>query len=135
MQAWSDRRVDDYIGHYSQDFRFEKHDFNSYKEYKERVFKQYKNMVVKFDNIRVITHPKYAISFFNQDFHGDNSFASIGRKVLYWEKNAEGKWLIKREVYENRRFDPVTYTDAELALLSDSSSGMSSEKDVKAPNL
>jgi murein L,D-transpeptidase YafK len=135
MAAWSTRHIDDYVSFYAPDFRFEKMNFEAYRDYKKRVFGSYKVMNVSFDNIRVVTHPKYAVSFFNQDFHGDKRFTSIGRKALYWEKDKSGQWMIKREVFENRRFEFMTFTDAELALLSDSGSGISSDKEKKAPNL
>lgn len=135
MTAWQNRNVEAYVANYATDFRFEKHDYKSYIEYKKRVFASYKTMTVKFDNLRVISHPKYAVSFFNQDFQGDNRFASVGRKILYWERQADGGWKIKREVFENRRFEFVKFTDAERALLSDTASSMSPEGDKKSPNL
>lgn len=135
MKAWQERRIDGYMAHYAEDFRFERHDVKSYRDYKDRVFKSYKEMTVAYDNLRVIVHPKYAVSFFNQDFRGDDRFVSIGRKTLYWEKQASGGWRIKREIFENRRFEQVKLTAAELALLSDPGSGISSDKEKKAPNL
>jgi murein L,D-transpeptidase YafK len=135
MTAWADRRIEDYIALYSPDFRFQRYSRDTYKAYKKRVFGMYDAMDVKFDGLRVITHEKYAISLFNQDFHGDKSYESIGRKILYWERAEGGEWRIKREVFENRRFESVTFTDAELALLSEPTSSISSDKDKKAPNL
>jgi murein L,D-transpeptidase YafK len=134
MEAWQQRDIDKYTGFYSSDFRFDKYDLVGYKKYKKNVFNAYKTMSVDFDNLRVVSHPKYAVSFFNQDFNGDDRFRSVGRKVLYWEKQANGGWSIRREVFENRRFELVTFTDAELALLSDTASGISSGKDETAPN-
>lgn len=135
MSAWANRDVKNYIKYYSPDFHYQNYDLARYHEYKERVFASYRVMEVKYDNLRIITHPKYAISFFNQDFQGDKHFSSIGRKILYWERSATGEWLIKREVFENRRFEHVTYTDGELALLSSSSSGMPLENKEKKGNL
>lgn len=133
--AWASRDMPKYGSFYATDFRFGLHNLKSYKEYKSKVFAGYKEMTVKFDGLRVITHPKYAVSFFNQDFQGDGRFSSIGRKILYWERDQGGSWMIKREVFENRRFESVTFTDAELALISENGSSMSSETDKKAPNL
>lgn len=135
IQAWASRDVDSYGSFYAPDFRYAAHNLASYKDYKKRVFGSYKTMSVKYDNLRVITHPKYAVSFFNQDFHGDERFASIGRKILYWERGEDGQWSIKREIFEDRRFETVSFTDAELALLSDPASAISSEKEKKGPNL
>jgi murein L,D-transpeptidase YafK len=135
MNAWADRKIDDYMAHYAPDFRFGGMNKQAYGEYKGRVFDSYKVMSVTYDNLRVVTHPKYAVSFFNQDFQGDKRFSSIGRKVLYWEKAADGEWYVKREIFENRRFESVTFSEAELALLSQPGSGNPSEKDAKSPNL
>lgn len=135
MNAWADRRVGDYMAHYAPDFRYEQLDRKGYEAYKARVFNSYQEMTVTYDNLRIVTHPKYAVAFFNQDFQGDKRFSSIGRKVLYWEKRDDGQWYVRREVFENRRFESVTFTDAELALLSDHGSAISSGKDSKSPNL
>jgi ketosteroid isomerase-like protein len=118
ISAWAARNIDAYIGFYAPDFRFESHNLKSYSDYKKRVFAGYRNMVVNYDGLRVVTHPKYAVSFFNQDFRGDNRFVSVGRKILYWERTPEGSWRIKREVFQNRRFEQVSFTDAELASLA-----------------
>ncbi len=31
----------------------------------------------------------YAVSFFNQDFRGDDTFVAVGRKILYWERRGD----------------------------------------------
>lgn len=133
--AWEGRDLNKYGSFYAADFRFGPHDLASYKNYKKKVFSGYKEMSVKYDNLRVVTHPKYAVSFFNQDFHGDKHFASIGRKIIYWERDASGAWMIKREVFENRRFESVAFTDAELALLSENGATVSADTEKKSPNL
>ncbi|MBM4252086.1 MAG: hypothetical protein FJ146_08955 [Deltaproteobacteria bacterium] len=134
MQAWADRKIDDYVKFYRTDFRFGKMDLAGYADFKRRVFDSYRNMKVSFDNLRVVTHPKYAVAFFNQDFHGDQRFTSIGRKALYWERNDNGGWAIRREVFENRRFEFMTFTDAELALLSAAVPG-TVHQEKKTPSL
>lgn len=135
ISAWAARKIDSYIGFYAPDFRFESHNLKSYGDYKRRVFAAYRNMVVNYDGLRVVTHPKYAVSFFNQDFRGDNRFVSVGRKILYWERTPEGTWRIKREVFQNRRFEQVNFTDAELASLASapnpSPNNVTTEKESK----
>lgn len=135
MHDWAARDIARYIGHYAEDFRYNRYDLAAYRDYKARVFSGYGVMQVRYDGLRVVTHPKYAVSFFNQDFRGDDRFVSIGRKVLYWERTAAG-WRIKREVFENRRFEGVTFDHKQRALLSASGSDMSSEgKEKKDPRL
>jgi murein L,D-transpeptidase YafK len=135
LDAWAKRDVASYGTFYAPDFRFNQYDLKGYTDYKAKVFGSYKVMDVKFDSLRVITHPKYAVALFNQDFKGDDRFTSVGRKIVYWEKGQDGQWLIKREVFENRRFESIQFTDAELALISDPGSSMSSESEKKGPSL
>lgn len=118
IDAWANRSINDYIGHYHKSFRYKGQDLPTYTSYKRNVFSGYKKMVVSYDHLRVVTHPKYAVSMFNQDFYGDKRFKSLGRKILYWIKDADGNWKIRREIFENRRFEFLTYTDKELAMLN-----------------
>ncbi len=134
MSAWAERKIDQYGSFYAPDFRFDRFNLKKYIKYKQRVFSSYENMSVTFDNLRVVTHPKYAVAFFNQDFHGDSRYTSIGRKALYWEKTAQEGWKIRRESFENRRFEFMTFTDAELALLSQSGA-VTVDKEQKNPSL
>jgi murein L,D-transpeptidase YafK len=136
MSAWANRDVDSYIEYFSPNFSNNGMNREAYRDYKKRIFGSYKKMSVSYDHLRVISHPKYAISFFNQDFRGDDHFVSDGRKVLYWEKTDSGNWKIIREVFEDRRFEFVTFTDQEVALLSDKG-GLSASPDAekKNPNL
>jgi murein L,D-transpeptidase YafK len=141
MKAWSKRDIAGYTGHYSHDFYFRGGGIKAFKKYKSKVFSSYKNMDVLFDDLRVITHPKYAVALFNQDFNGDDRFTSNGRKILYWTKEKDGSWKILREVYENKRFEAVEYTDEEVLELSGLNSGQSKatvktdSRDESATNL
>jgi len=135
MQSWAERRAKDYLGFYRADFRYGRQSLRSYAAFKDRVFRSYNKMEVTFDNLRVVTHPKYAVTFFNQDFHGDQRYTSIGRKALYWEKDASGAWSIKREVFESRRFEFLTFTDAELAMLSNAGAVHATEAVHTSPSL
>lgn len=138
IAAWDNRDIDAYIKNYHPDFRYNHHNLKSYKSYKGRVFNSYSKMVVNLSDLRVVTHEKYAVTMFNQDFHGDDRFSSIGRKRLYWIKNEQGKWQIMSEIFENRRFEFMTFSDKELAALSDAtinSTNLTKEKEIKASSL
>jgi hypothetical protein len=67
-------------------------------------------MLVKMTNMRVITHPKYALAMMNQEFSGDNRFRSDGRKMLYLRKDADGSWKIVREMFDNFMMRPVQFS-------------------------
>ena len=116
LQAWKNKQIDNYISFYDSDFRNSHRDLKAYKSYKRRVFGSYKKMEVKTDLIRVLTHPKYAVSFMNQDFHGDNRFHSLGRKVLYWQKTANG-WKIIKEFFDRKKFSLLPFSDKDLQYL------------------
>jgi ketosteroid isomerase-like protein len=109
-EAWAAREVDRYADHYADDFQFGSYDKLGYRSYKERVFNSYKVMKLTISNLRIISHPKYAVAIMDQDFFGDDRFSSIGRKILYWKKAADGKWKIMREIYENRRIEFVKFS-------------------------
>lgn len=134
LKAWADRNLKSYETFYHPNFKFEKFDLKSYISYKKRVFSSYDKMAVNHDRLRIVTHPKYAVSFFNQDFRGDQRYISIGRKTLYWEKDSTtGQWLIVREVFENQRFEQLSLSESELASLADRPSTRSSVEAKETP--
>ena len=117
-QAWAQRNTSQYLDFYHSSFEHNKMNRQAYGEYKSKVFTSYKEIEVKIDQIRIASHPKYAVAIMNQDFRGDRRFSAIGRKLLYWQKQNDGKWAIAREIYEDRRFEPLQYSEAEVLALS-----------------
>ncbi|MDD9952297.1 MAG: L,D-transpeptidase family protein [Zetaproteobacteria bacterium] len=107
---WQDRDISAYIGHYSEHFRFRGQGKLAYKAYKNSVFRRYKVMHVRMEDIRIITHPKYAISIMNQDFSGDRKYFSKGRKVLYWVRE-RGEWKILQEDFSRRKYQLLSRMD------------------------
>ncbi len=116
--AWKARELDRYMAFYSPEFVNMDKNLKAWHAYKKAVFGAYKEMTIDFDVMRVVTHPKYALSVMNQDFRGDKHFKSIGRKMLYWMRGADGNWYITREVFENHKIKPMKFSDAEIATLS-----------------
>ena len=132
LSSWNARKLDSYISFYDKVFFGSKGDIKAYKAYKKRVFSQYKRMEAAGDTLRVITHPRYAISIMNQVFRGDQFFSDKGRKILYWKKSPEsGEWYIIREVFENRKVKLFQFTEQEIALLSDDTPGYPSYSEKK----
>lgn len=120
-QGWKNRNMNQYIGFYHPNFSYKSIDsVDEYRQYKSRVFGSYENMKVEIDDLRVITHPKYAVSIMNQDFNGDGRFVSNGRKILFWEKTEAGAWKIIREKFENRRFQPLRFSQPKLKRIANS---------------
>lgn len=134
--AWRERDLERYMSFYSPEFVNGSKNLNSWHHYKRAVFRSYREMKVDFEMVRVITHPKYALSVMNQDFRGDNRFVSIGRKMLYWLRGKDGNWYVTREVFENRKIKPMRFTEAEIANLSSGRSSASiSTGSTNSPNL
>lgn len=107
IKAWSHRQMERYISFYSSDFTNAGKNRKAYETYKTAVFNSYKNMTVKISNLRVITHPKYALAMMNQDFNGDDRFKSNGRKMVYLRKDSDGSWKIVREMFDDFPMRPV----------------------------
>ncbi len=116
--SWANRKLDNYLSYYHEKFMFLAKSLAQFSRYKKRVFQSYKKMTLRFDDIRVITHPKYAVSFMNQDFNGDNRFISVGRKILYWSRTGDGSYQILRESFQNNRFEKVGIKTTEPTLTS-----------------
>lgn len=116
--AWAKRDLATYMAFYSPDFEHDGKRLAAWHAYKDSVFKSYKLMTVTFDQMRVATHPKYALTVMNQDFRGDNRFRSRGRKMLYWQKAADGRWLVVREVFGSGKWEPRTFSETEMAALN-----------------
>ncbi|MDA9951235.1 L,D-transpeptidase family protein [Oligoflexaceae bacterium] len=121
LKAWQSKNVEDYISHYHKEFKHRKGQLKEFAAYKSLVFSGYKKMDVSMDQIRVVTHPKYAVSIMNQKFNGDDRYVSNGRKVLYWKKNEDGKWMIIRENFRAKPFQSEAksqqdFTDLRAAL-------------------
>ena len=110
IKAWSTRDMASYISFYAQDFTNGGKDLAAYERYKKSVFGSYKSMTVKTSNLRVITHPKYALVMMNQEFNGDERFKSQGRKMVYLRKNPDGAWKIVRELFDDFPMRPVALT-------------------------
>ena len=108
INAWTDRNLPEYTVFYADEFSFEGKNKKAYSDYKDAVFKLYKNIQLKVGHLRVLVHEKYALTIMDQDFRGDDRYVSDGRKILYWQKNQKTRiWEIIRENFEGRRFEFV----------------------------
>lgn len=122
--AWSARDLDKYISFYAEDFENNGKKRKAYRAYKQSVFKGYKEMVVRMTNVRIVTHPKYALVMMNQDFQGDKRFTSGGRKMLYWRRDDTGQWKIVRELFDNFLMNPVQFSNDDVAGLKQGASAV-----------
>lgn len=114
LAAWKSRDIASYMSSYSDKFSHIKgQSWSAYKAYKKRVFDSYNKMEVEIENLRVVTHDKYAVSLMNQNFSGDGRFSANGRKILYWKRTPDG-WKIVREKYQPIRFHEIDLSDISL---------------------
>ncbi len=109
IRAWQERKIDEYIAHYDQNFRYQQMNVGNYKIYKEKIFKSYKQMKLNMTDIRVLSHSKYALSIMNQDFDGDGRFLSKGRKILYWQQDTNKQWKIVAEIFDQVPFRVTSF--------------------------
>jgi len=132
IAAWASRDVGRYISHYAHDFNNQGKNKNQYESYKRAVFGSYKNMLVKMTNLRVVTHPKYAVAMMNQIFSGDNRFKSDGRKLIYLRRDSDGTWKIVRELFDDFMMRPVQFSNEDIAGLNKGAAINQTEKGVTA---
>jgi murein L,D-transpeptidase YafK len=119
IESWRARNIDKYISYYGDQFSESGRSKAAYRAYKKQVFKSYKSMKVEMSTIRVLTHPKYALSIMNQDFQGDRRFSSRGRKMIYWKKE-DGQWRIIKEEFSPVPLSTYEYTMDEVKKLNHS---------------
>ena len=48
-----------------------------------------------------------------------DALVADGRKIVYWQKNAEGKWLITGETFGTKRFEPMQYSLSQPLVLQE----------------
>jgi murein L,D-transpeptidase YafK len=108
LTAWDADNIKDYLEAYHPDFKLGMKNLRGFSSYKKRIFKSYKDMKVTAFDVKYLTHDKYAVTAFNQDFKGDKRYVSKGSKILYW-LNDGGKWKIAREEFSSRFFKPMKF--------------------------
>ena len=116
LNAWDDKRIKDYLSFYDHKFKLRNRDFKQFAVYKKRVFNSYDSISVKAKRLKILTHEKYAVTAFNQDFAGDNRYRSIGSKTIYWIKK-DGNWFILAEIFSDQEFEPKAVKKEKLIAL------------------
>lgn len=136
IAAWRARDITEYRKFYSSNFSHANgKNPAEYANYKKGIFSRYREMKVGIEDLRIVTHPKYAISVMNQDFFAD-SFRTRGRKVLYWERDsATGDWKILREYFGNIPLKKRPFADFELAKIESRASAKPQTAAANKPGL
>lgn len=116
--SWKTRQIGGYVESYHPDFTFRKMNRDGFRTYKNRVFNKYKKMLVDLTDVRLITHPKYAVTMMNQRFNGDDRYMSYGQKTIYWQKDSDGQWKIISEHFDRTPLRPVAYSEQKILRLA-----------------
>ena len=122
LEAWQSQDLDRYMSFYSRDFSQGKRDRNTFRRYKERLFRSYRSIKIRNSGLWVLTHPKYAVSFMNQDFRGGRRFHSLGRKILYWIRE-QNSWKIIAEKFNRHLFQPFAFNGEDIRRLNQKGAG------------
>lgn len=93
--AWSGKSIDQYMAFYDQDFKSLGLDKNGWRQYKDRLNKQYRKISVQISQPLAIEHRGRAIVRFVQNYSSDQ-LSDLGEKTLHLIKR-DGDWKILNE--------------------------------------
>ncbi|MFC1650990.1 murein L,D-transpeptidase family protein [Candidatus Latescibacterota bacterium] len=93
--SWEDKRLDEYIGHYSDKFSSSGRNRSSLKTYKSAIFNAHTINHINIDNIILLKHNGGMVAKFNQDYSASN-YKAKNIKELYYVKNIDS-WKIIAE--------------------------------------
>lgn len=103
--GWEQEDIDKYMSAYSSRFQSSGKNWQQWRDYKERLAKQYKKIRVKVENLRILKNDGLVMASFTQDYSNEH-FGSKGRKVLYLRQNSE-EWKIIGESFVSGEIMPV----------------------------
>ncbi len=96
-RSWAGKRMDDYMGHYSEKFRSSGRNKTQLREFKSLIFGAHTINHIIIDNIIMLKHNGGMIAKFNQDYSASN-IKSKNIKELFFMKNTNtGAWEIISE--------------------------------------
>jgi murein L,D-transpeptidase YafK len=95
--SWAEKRLDEYIGHYSDKFRSGGRNRTELKAYKTLIFNAHTINHINIDSIILLKHNGGMIAKFNQDYSASN-YKAKSLKELYFIKNTDAdSWDIISE--------------------------------------
>ena len=98
-QDWESKNNNDYLNHYSAEFKTESHNINTWSNYKRRVNSSKKFINVQVDEPIIYGYPgeKDMVQVkFVQHYSSDNYRGKV-LKQLFWKKQTDGRWKITYE--------------------------------------
>ena len=105
--AWERKEIDRYMSFYTTRFVSGNKTWKQYRDYKARLARNYKNIEVRINNLRLVRNDGLVVATFDQDYITER-LRSSGKKKLYLQKNSKD-WKITREVFtlaDKKRFTP-----------------------------
>lgn len=97
-RSWQDKDIDRYMSFYSPQFSSDHKDRHAWKAYKSRLAKQYSQIRVDIDDLRLLRNGHTMVAEFTQRYRA-STFESVGVKRLYLQQNSE-EWKIIGEVFQ-----------------------------------
>ena len=82
-QSWEAKEIDRYMSFYSKKFRSDKKDWQAWRDYKERLNRQYRDISVKISDPIIIVDGRNTLVVFYQAYRSD-LFSNEGTKRLYF---------------------------------------------------
>ena len=118
--AWSGKDHAAYRAKYAPDFvNNDNRGFAAWMAHKENVARNYRDIKVELNDLRIYRHREVIVAAFEQDYKGDQRFASVGRKRLYLRPEKGGYRIVGEEFRPRPRFDDqkrLTPEEKRLAL-------------------
>ncbi len=100
-KSWENQNIGTFIDCYSKQFHFDGMNYYAYKAYKNRLFKQYKDIAVDLYNIQIFKDDVNYVANFYQDYSTEN-YKDSGIKQLYIIKENDS-FKIVREVWNENK--------------------------------
>jgi murein L,D-transpeptidase YafK len=85
-QAWETKQIDRYMAFYSKKFRSGNKDWLAWRNYKERLNQQYREIIVNINDPIIIGYGGNILAVFNQVYKSD-LFSNEGTKRLYFDQD------------------------------------------------
>jgi murein L,D-transpeptidase YafK len=111
--AWMEKRLDDYMNNYADDFSAMKLSKAGWRKYKDGLSQKYKFIEVNLSQPKILRSGDYLVFKFLQQYRSD-SLQDFGQKTLY-VKERSGKFEIVGEVWQpaDHKFIALAHTNSD----------------------
>jgi ketosteroid isomerase-like protein len=133
-RAWEGKMVDEYMSFYNPRIIVDGRDWKQYKEYKARLAKSYRQIMVDVENLWLLKSGGTVLAKFDQRYSTER-LQSEGEKRLYLQQNSK-EWKITGEFFKRKKIrrgppeDPYFSAQEEIRSLISSWQDAWEEKDL-----